>query len=611
MIFRNWILLLSMFTVAAVGQVPENQRQYMAPFRDYLSNPGAEQGLAGWAVTAGTLTRGTATKRNGSAALSFNPSASTQALSNTLVAIPAGNGSCLAEFFYYGAGTADYRIYIKDNSANVIGGYTAADTSWAITNAVTVWSRVQVPFVCPASGTTVQLVIEAQGDAAAILIDDAYIGRDFRVGTDMGGEVTLAATRITTNQTIASASATVVIFNSATTDKYAELNTTTGVFTAKKAGVVSVEVGILFGSHIVERNIVSIEKNGTIICSGGQGIDGASEGVNPSCSFSIAVGDTIQVSADSVSDTSYDVVLGAGAYFIITRYPSVSQTVLRGDVSDLTGALTYAGTASCSWSTTSASMAVFSADTDCPTATLVGNAALPATKVPGFIVPNMVPGKYRIEAQAAFVANESSSGAETCGFEIFDGTTTGSKVFVQQLVSKGSDSVSIVAAEFTYTTKKTNTQFEVRSGRAAGNAACSIDANNATFSDFQIRIVPLSQGLPRAFIPSSVFAGRLAVSKIGTANLNCDAGSSTTTDDDDMISGNPGNVSSGKCVVTLTTGYFSATPICIAADNNTASTGVDVNAACTSATACSIDCADLGAVACTAYDANLICFGNN
>lgn len=585
------ILFFPFFALALSAHAElRNQDATQHAFRNYAKNGGGEQSTRGWTVSAGTLASETTTVRSGAGSISFNPSASTQTLSSSLVAIPAGNGACLAEFYYYGFGTADMRIYVKDNSGNVIGGYTAADTTWAISTAVTAWTQVQVPFACPASGTTVQLVLEAQGDAAIGYVDDYYVGRDFRVGSDNSGEIVVTATRITSVQTIASASATTVVFNSATLDKYAEFATGTGVFTAKKAGKIWASAGVNFQNHTVERNIISIRKNSTQVCYQGNQIDNSASGATTNCSFDVVVGDTIDVTVDSVADTSYDVLNDVGTYLIIERFPTASQTILRGDSSDLSGWATTAGVTSCQWSTTSASMAAFGADTDCGAPTVVGNATAPATKIPGMIVPNLIPGRYRVTAVGNFTQNtESSSGSQNCGFEIYDGATEGQKVNIFQLVSKGVGAVSVVEGEFEYTTKKTNTQFEVRAIRTTGNASCVINNDGASYADFRISILPISQAVPRAMVLGSIYYKRPYVMNGGRANLICGATSSEVSDPDNMVSAT-GNIATDTCTYTLTTGFFTATPLCTISEIAITSKMRALSLTLTSATSIGVQC---------------------
>ncbi len=96
--------------------------------------------------------------------------------------------------------------------------------------------------------------------------------------------------------------------------------------------------------------------------------------------------------------------------------------------------------------------------------------------------------------------------------------------------------------------------------------------------------------------------------RIEIANLNCDSASAITLQQGSWVSA-IGNVSGGKCAVTMVTGAFTSTPYCFATDNNTASTPVVVSAKATSPTAFDIDCADNAGTACTAYDVNVMCMG--
>jgi hypothetical protein len=81
---------------------------------------------------------------------------------------------------------------------------------------------------------------------------------------------------------------------------------------------------------------------------------------------------------------------------------------------EIYGTLSYAKTASCVWSKTTTG--TFAADTDCPTATVTGNASAPTTKVPGIRFANgLPPGRYELWSAGAFYCQRSST---SCLFEV-------------------------------------------------------------------------------------------------------------------------------------------------------------------------------------------------
>ncbi len=605
--------ILVIFSVTAHAQLTNLQKAELL-FKNLAINPGGEQSTRGYSVSGGSLASSTSPVHSGAGSISWNASAGSQTLSTTLVSIPTGDGACLAEFYYNGFGTADIRLFVKDNSANVIGGYTSADTSFAITSAASAWTKAQIPFACPSSAT-VQLVLEAQGDAATGYIDSFYLGRDYRVGILADLEVVAVGSRASSDQAVASTAATTIVFNSESVDLFSEFDTGTGIYTAKRAGTYLASAFVYTTANTSdERMTIGVQKNGSgQVCSG---VGSASLTTIPvqvnNCYVTLAVGDTIRFYIDSVSDAAYNVdSIASNSQFIIAKVPDVNQSVIRGDTSDLSGWLSYAGTTNCQWSTNSASMAAFAADTDCPTQTVVGNVTAPGTKIPGMVVTNLLPGKYLIEARGSFLAQQSTVGNASCSYEIFDGTNSGTGAVLGDLVSAGRNYGNIIQGTFNYSSKQSSVTFQVRGKLITGNGTCDIVANAAN-ADFEMRIIPLSQSLPRPFIASSVFAGRSSVIKIGAAEVNCDGSSSLVSNADSMVS-TVGNISSGTCSITLTTGYFSSTPVCVGSWNNTGSLQSILTRA-TSATALTMYSASVSAgsvINSSAYDANIICIGNN
>jgi hypothetical protein len=216
-------------------------------------------------------------------------------------------------------------------------------------------------------------------------------------------------------------------------------------------------------------------------------------------------------------------------------------------------------TASCVWSSTSATIASFAVDADCPVPTVSGNLSAPATKIPAAIAPRLLPGKYSVLVNSNFLAGASTSGNSTCSFEVYDGTTSGGRVTANEIVNVGRGGVSTIVGQFEYTSTQTNKQFEVRVIRNTGNGSCLLAADTA---DLTFTLIPLSQGLPQPFIPSSVFAGRSSVVKDAFFSLNCDSGSAILTNEDGAIN-TIANISTGTCAVTFVSGYWTSTPLCV------------------------------------------------
>jgi hypothetical protein len=109
-------------------------------------------------------------------------------------------------------------------------------------------------------------------------------------------------------------------------------------------------------------------------------------------------------------------------YFgLSTNLGTVAQAVVLGSI-------TYPTTASCAWSTTTA-IGNYSADTDCGTPTVTGQAAAPGTKIPAIVFPNGIPaGQIVLTASANFDKPDASNYA--CRYRFNDGTNSTSQLVV-------------------------------------------------------------------------------------------------------------------------------------------------------------------------------------
>jgi hypothetical protein len=105
--------------------------------------------------------------------------------------------------------------------------------------------------------------------------------------------------------------------------------------------------------------------------------------------------------------------------------------------------------------------------------------------------------------------------------------------------------------------------------------------------------------------------------KVGTANINCDAGSAITTNEDSMIS-TVGNISGGACAITFTGSYFSDTPICDVTFQNNSATMRSISYHTITSSGLTTRCREAAATGsastvqdCTTIDYTLICIGDN
>lgn len=307
---------------------------------ELLGNPGFEDGATvGWTNSGGTFTEVTAGSNLlfGDKSVTFDSSASGQYIQSDLYTIPEGlkGAACLA-YVHHKGGDGTYFIKVLDEDGDVIvsttGGkiyYIGGDTGAT--------SVTAVPFTCPLTGSaSLRLRVEASANASVIALDDAHLGSDNGQFQLSQAQQIVFAYRGTSDQSIGTTSATTLAFNFATMDTYSEVNTSTGVFTAKVGRRIEVSAGAFVQSMTSgEINRINVRKNGSTACFGISN-SAASTGENGvgvvNCPIDVAVGDTVDVAITSVADSSYAVdgdSLTLGTYMTIREFPNSPQVGRR------------------------------------------------------------------------------------------------------------------------------------------------------------------------------------------------------------------------------------------------------------------------------------------
>ncbi len=167
-------------------------------------NNNAEAGATtNWSETGGgtlAVTSTAANVANGAYAFSFDASAATDYAISDARTIPAGlfGANCLMEFYYKGF-DANITAQVHDGT-NVIASQVLA--------ASTTYTKTQVNFVCPSSGT-LALKLLAGADAAIGYWDEAHLGSATNVGT-FGGAIDYGAEVWVDNQANATTSVQII-----------------------------------------------------------------------------------------------------------------------------------------------------------------------------------------------------------------------------------------------------------------------------------------------------------------------------------------------------------------------------------------------------------------
>ena len=191
---------------------------------------------------------------------------------------------------------------------------------------------------------------------------------------------------------------------------------------------------------------------------------------------------------------------------LATNVTNVSQTEFFGSVRS-------AVTASCVWSTTSASYANFAADTDCPTPSVAGFASAPSTKIPAITFSSLPPGEYLFIANGYFVSANAGTSANMA-WQFNDGTNAFGNGSSSNLVSAG----SAITGRVQYTTAQSNITINLQAKTSAGTNAASIFNDSAAYSNFfEILVYRYPLSSQTAFTASTISAVWSGYQNIGTS----------------------------------------------------------------------------------------------
>lgn len=548
--------------------------------RNYIVNSGAEKNVTGVTDVSNIHSRTTFTALEGAGSHLVNATAASELVvfqANDLQAGLVGR-TCEAVGVYTGDASL-YKAYVT------VAGSQVSDTL-AMINAGTNTQKFSIIFPCGASTSDdPALVIESTGDGAEIKLDSVYLGEAISLSTvsqarflgSLQWAITAGCTWDTNQLSFAANFAN-------DTDCDNNARTINGIVTDASSGL-RPAIGVPYqgpGLYKIFASGSFGRTNGAATNAYFRFFDGTNQwGTDVLMTNGAAVlfrqtdltGELLATAAPAggsytvdiqayVGNTSADAEISsstAGMRLSVYYFPTVSQTVISPVINDLSGFAKSAATTNCAWQTTSSSLAAFAADSNCPTITTIGNLTAPTTKIPGFIANTILPGRYLVTASTQFDTGQSTAGTASCSWEIYDGISSGGVQRQATQVSTGTSNTATITGFFEYTAKQNNILFQIRGRRDTGNQNCTVDA---AVGDLTFTLIPISQALSKPFIPGSVYAERPSVVKLGAASVNCSSSSTIVENPDGMLA-SVGNVSSGTCDVTFTTGYFSSAPICV------------------------------------------------
>lgn len=567
---RYLFLLLSFVAHAQLTSV----NQQSLPFYSIVKNSGFENGKANWTATAGSFTVSSNNPISGKYRGEIDFSASSQYLRSELVDIPKGlwGKNCLARFKYGGGGTADIYYRVTDGT-NTLAGYTATSTSFKITTAPSVTSdSLDMAFPCPATGAQLRIEFEAAGNAAQLLIDDVYIGENFRVGTVAQAELvgTIKIDGCSSFWSTTSGSYGDFSVNTGcsytTTGKISNPSTMLPGFNLSGApgNYMIVATGLpaylstaasTCGYRMTDGTDTSIEENvGTLINSGQSNL---SFSILKSTTFSTQF--RIQAKRINGTGNCETYGLGTNSYpltFKVYRFPLAADTVVSAGVPYQGGSLIYPGTTNCNWESTSGTWANFAADTDCPTPTVTGNVQAPGTKIPGMTVASLEAGEYMVVLNA----HKYIDGASSCSWRISDGTNTSATLIGYAINTATTPSTFV--GRFSYSSKQSNLTFQVQTIRTSGANTCSVNNATASVNAFEMFLIPLSPSITMPNLVGSVTSNTSGSERIERATITYSAGTPTIVRQSGSWIDSLDDVGTGQVNFNIKTGMFSAAPTC-------------------------------------------------
>jgi len=206
----------------------------------------------------------------------------------------------------------------------------------------------------------------------------------------------------------------------------------------------------------------------------------------------------------------------------------------------LFGTASHASATNCTWTTTSATFASYSADSDCAVASATGEASAPSTKIPAIKFASMPAGDYLIIAEGNFRDNVGGTQTAIMNWELHDGTSGAGRANAETATSTTGMEyrANSMSATFSYSSGQTDITFEIRArtNNASQAAILSNETDLLGPLNFKVYYYPPKSKI-YSEVASSPFQGEitdtLCVSDLG---LTADGSWNNLTNDSDCAS---------------------------------------------------------------------------
>lgn len=197
---------------------------------------------------------------------------------------------------------------------------------------------------------------------------------------------------------------------------------------------------------------------------------------------------SVRLKITSVASNEPEIYIDSCYLGEATNLSQVSQAQLYGTVS-ISGC-------SAAWTTTSTTLASFSAKSGCSYA-VTGNASAPGTNIPAIAFTNLPPGNYVLQAEGSF---QNSSGFRSF-FQFSDGTNTATELSVVNN-SNASTTAPGINQSIQYTTAQSNVTLQIKSMVISGGTT-DLDAESPYNLVIKVFRFPLTSEL--AVRPDTLF----------------------------------------------------------------------------------------------------------
>ncbi len=530
---RFLVYLMSLlFVGTAIAQNPTIlQGSYISNVfgqSNFILNPNAQTNVANVTTVTATVTRSTTTPLVATSEFTVAITSANGTATWATRAFDAGmkGQNCEARFTYRGF-AATSKVHIKQgaNTVATLNLTPATDPRIASIN-----------FPCGDLSTATTFVVTDTAILAGTNeISGIYTGLATNMANVAQAETVVIAKR-STSQSIPDVTYTTVVYNSEDKDVYNEFDTTTGEFTAKRAGVYQIYGSIFWSSATWSgANLyISIFKNGVQIANWLENGFTGTKFLTQQKQFDadLAVGDKITIRAYNNSGGAKNIE-GDVIYTQLTikRFPSSSELVVTPERQNTFAAASWESGQSFSRSTTAEitiSDGVFATNR-----TAYGKAQFTATANDVAItVPQMPAGTYKIEltGKRLFVQNSTAATRDIgCYFYLKDGTNTAQTDATQYGIQFSIDGISTATQIVRYTSVADRTFTASLASAYATATTCGVNApkiiitpldqpsNSALYVEGPVKASATGAAIPAGYV------GQVLQSKAGIINISSSA----------------------------------------------------------------------------------------